>query len=212
MGPDTDKLFLQVAGAPVIAHTWRRFDGLGFDEVLLVVREGMQAAFQTLAAELRPRCPWRLVAGGRERQDSVWNGLAALAPATAVVAIQDGARPCTPVDLIQRCLEAAGRTGASVGAQRTIDTMKESDDGLQISRHLDRAKLWSVQTPQCFQVDLIRRALVEARCRGLSLTDDTAACALIGQAVELVECRQPNPKVTSPLDLPWVESLLRGST
>ena len=209
MGPDVDKLFLEVAGAPVVAHTWRRFDSVGFDEVLLVVREGMQGAFEALAAEVKPRCPWRWVVGGRERQNSVWNGLQAVAPGTDVVAIHDGARPCTASELILRCLAIARLTGASVAAQRAVDTIKESEDGRTISRNLDRAKLWTVQTPQCFQVEVIRRALGEVRRQGLSITDDTAACALIGQAVELVESRHPNPKVTSPADLPLVELRLR---
>ncbi len=211
MGPDVDKLFLEVAGAPVIAHTWQRFDSIGFDEVLLVVRAGMETAFRDLAAGLRLRCPWRLVLGGRERQDSVWSGISALNSATRVVAIQDGARPCTSPDLIRRCVEVARGCGASVAAQRPVDTMKESVDGRQIARHLDRAKLWSVQTPQCFRVDVIREALGEVRRQGIIVTDDTAACALIGQAVELVESTQPNPKVTAPADLPWVELLLRAA-
>jgi 2-C-methyl-D-erythritol 4-phosphate cytidylyltransferase len=212
MGPDVDKLFLEVAGAPVIAHTWRRFDAAGFDEIVLVVRDGMQSAFSALAAGLSLRCRWHLVAGGRERQDSVWNGLSALAPSTNVVAIQDGARPCTPIPLIRRCVEVARVGGASVAAQRAVDTIKESEDGRSITRNLDRAKLWSVQTPQCFRVSVIREALFEVQRQGLNITDDTAACALIGQSVELVESSEPNPKVTSPGDLPLVEMLLRGST
>ena len=78
-----------------------------------------------------------------------------------------------------------------------------------IERTLDRSRLWAVQTPQTFRVDVIRRALSEVRRRGLLVTDDTAACELIGQPVRLVASRQPNPKVTCPEDLPWVESLLR---
>jgi 2-C-methyl-D-erythritol 4-phosphate cytidylyltransferase len=69
--------------------------------------------------------------------------------------------------------------------------------------------LWSVQTPQTFRVEIIRRAIAAARKQGLVLTDDTAACELIGQPVRLVKGSSPNPKVTVPADLPFVESLLR---
>ncbi len=212
MGPGIDKLFLDVAGAPVVAHTWRRFDAApSIDEVVLVVRAGMESDFRELAARfVRPTKPWRLVVGGKERQDSVANGLAAVA-VDGLVAIQDGARPCTPPELIARCLEAAGRVGASVAAQRATDTIKESDDAGLIATHLDRSRLWAVQTPQCFRLDVIRRALAEVRQRGLVVTDDTAACALIGQSVELVESPFPNPKVTSPPDLPYVGLLLETS-
>lgn len=210
MGPSVDKLFLDVAGAPVISHTWRRFDAAGFHRIILVVRDGLQDAFTELAANLDLVTPWELVAGGKERQDSVWNGLSALGADVQWVAIQDGARPCTALEVIRHCREAAERTGASVAAQPAVDTIKESADGRCISRHLDRTKLWSVQTPQCFRIDVIRRALTEVRDRGLNLTDDTAACELIGQFVELVPSHAPNPKVTAPADLPWIEYLLRS--
>lgn len=208
MGPNIDKLFLEVAGAPVITHTWRRFDAAGFSEIILVVRPGLEEAFATLAARSPLKTPWRLVAGGQERQDSVWNGLCAVPADCQWLAIQDGARPCTPAGLIEQCLAAARRTGASVAAQPAIDTMKESDDGRLISRHLDRSKLWAVQTPQCFRLETIRRALEKVRNEGLNVTDDTAACEGIGQPVELVPSTQPNPKVTSPADLPWIDYLL----
>lgn len=209
MGPGVDKLFLAVAGRPVVAHTWARFDSAaGIDEVILVVRAGMEPAFAELAAPLGLRKPYRIVAGGRERQDSVWNGLQAVAPGCAIVAIQDGARPCTSAALITDTLTAARESGAAVAAQRATDTIKESDDGAFIARHLERARLWMVQTPQTFQLEVIRRALRTAREQGLTLTDDTAACELIGQRVRLIESATPNPKVTTRADLPLVERQL----
>ena len=85
----------------------------------------------------------------------------------------------------------------------------ESDDGKIISRTLDRSKLWSVQTPQTFRVEIIRRAISAARQEKMIFTDDTAACELIGQAVQLVPSATPNPKVTVPGDLPFIETLLK---
>ena len=209
MGPNVDKLFLTVAGAPVVAHTWRQFDRSALiDDIVLVVRDGLQPAFEALAREFGFSKPFRCVAGGAERQDSVWNGLQALAPQTELAAIHDAARPCVTEDLLAATLAAARQSGAAVAAQRVVDTIKESEDGLHISRNLERSRLWAVQTPQTFRVEVIRRALAAARDRGLSLTDDTAACELIGQPVRLVLCATPNPKVTTPSDLPWIETLL----
>ncbi len=211
MGPGVDKLFLEVAGRPVVAHTWQRFnDAPGIDEIVIVVRDGMQADFVALAGAFAFGKPHRLVVGGAQRQDSVWNGLAALSPQAELVAIQDGARPCTSPDLIAATLKAASRTGAAVAAQAVTDTIKESSDGQTIARHLDRSKLWAVQTPQTFRVEVIRRALAEVRRLGRQVTDDTAACELIGQPVHLVTGAGPNPKVTLPADLPQVEMLLAG--
>ncbi len=210
MGALGDKLFMSVAGEPVLAHTWRRFDTAGcIDEIVLVVRDGAQAQFAELAQRFHFQKPHRFVAGGKERQDSVWNGLEALPAQTEVVAIQDGARPCTPEEVIVETVKAAREFGAAVAAQRVTDTIKESHDGNFISLHLERSRLWSVQTPQTFRVEVIRKALQAVREKGVQVTDDTAACQLIGQRVKLVEGRTPNPKLTVPSDVPYIELLLR---
>ena len=206
----SDKLWLEIAGLPVIAHTWTRFnESQCIGEIILVVREGMQNNFAELAARFHFQKPFRIVAGGAERQDSVCNGLEALGSETDIVAIQDAARPCTSEGLIEATIAAARETGAAVAAQAVTDTIKETADGKTISRTLDRAKLWSVQTPQTFRVEIIRRALAAVRERGLIFTDDTAACELIGQPVRLVAGTTPNPKITVPGDLPLIEALLR---
>ena len=210
MGANVDKLWLKVADRPVVAHTWQKFnDAKCVDEIILVVRDGMQPHFVELAVKYNFKKPFRLVAGGVERQDSVWNGIAAVSPATEIVAIQDAARPCTTEELIVATIVAARETGAAVAAQPVTDTIKDTADGKIISRTVDRSKLWSVQTPQTFRVAVIRRAISTAREKKLVLTDDTAACELIGQPVRLVGSATPNPKVTVPADLPFVESLLR---
>ncbi len=178
MGPNVDKLFLKLAGRPVVAHTWSRFNQAAcIDEIILVVRDTMQPAFAELAAE--------------------------------VVAIQDGARPCTSEKLIADTVRAAHETGAAVAALRVTDTVKESDGGTWIARTVDRSRLWAVQTPQSFRVEVIRRALAAVKGKGLIVTDDTAACEQVGQPVKLVESAEPNPKVTRPGDLAYVEALLR---
>jgi len=210
MGASVDKLWLEIVGRPVVAHTWQRFDQAScISEIILVVRDGMQPEFARLATQFHFHKPYRLVAGGVERQDSVWNGLAALASGTDIVAIQDAARPCTTAELIAATIAAAQETGAAVAAQRVTDTLKTSADGLTIAGTVDRTKLWSVQTPQTFRVEIIRRAIAAARAQKLNLTDDTAACELIGQPVRLVPSPAANPKVTVAADLPLVESLLR---
>jgi 2-C-methyl-D-erythritol 4-phosphate cytidylyltransferase len=211
MGPNVDKLFLEIAGKPVVVHTWQRFAGAKcIDELVLVVRDGMQSAFEDLARQFNLKRNFRLVPGGRERQDSVWNGLEAVSPGMDIVAIQDAARPCTSEALIEATIIAARETGAAVAAQAVTDTIKESGDGLLVERTLDRSRLWAVQTPQTFRLEVIRRALAEVRRRGLSVTDDTAACELIGQPVRLVTGGQPNPKVTRPEDLPFIAALLKA--
>ena len=211
MGSNVDKLFLELNGSPVIAHTWRTFEeARPIDELRIVVRKEMQSLFEAVAKKYKFNKPFRLITGGAERQDSVWNGLQAISAESEIVVIQDAARPCTSAELIAATIDAARETGAAVAAQALTDTIKESDDGQFITRTLDRSKLWAVQTPQTFRTKIIRRALEEVRKRNLVVTDDTAACELIGQAVKMVVCTGPNPKITRQEDISFVETLLRA--
>ena len=209
MGADVDKLFLKISGCPVVGHTWLLYDGLEcIDEIILVVRLERESEFKNLAGSLSVKKSFRIVNGGNVRQDSVWNGLGVVSNNTDVVVIHDGARPCTDRSLIRQTVEAAFKKGAAVAATRVTDTIKESDGAGYIIRNLDRENLRAVQTPQAFRVDVIRRALAFVREKRLQVTDDTAACEYIEQSVVLVESDLPNPKVTCPADLMYVESLL----
>jgi 2-C-methyl-D-erythritol 4-phosphate cytidylyltransferase len=204
-----DKLFLKVAGKPVIAHTWGRFDEAeGIDEIIVVARAGMGKKFSALAKKFQFKKKFQIVTGGTERQDSVWNGLKVVPDDAEIVVIHDAARPCVSEELITATIKHADETGAAVAAHPVTDTIKESADGRLIQHSLDRSKLWAVETPQTFRLSVIRRAIEIARSRNMVFTDDTAACELIGQPVRLVSSIAPNPKVTVPGDLPLLELLL----
>ena len=96
MGPNVDKLFLEVAGRPIIAHTWAAFDSSpDISEIVLVVRSGMEIEFERLARSIKTQKRFRIVHGGAERQNSVFNGIQAVDSYTEIACIQDGARPCT---------------------------------------------------------------------------------------------------------------------
>ena len=204
-----DKLFMEVAGLPLVGHTWRRFDRFaGTAEIVIVTRGESRSLFENLAKRIAAAKPWRIVEGGAERQDSVWNGVNATDEASAVVAIQDGARPCTPLGSLGQAIDDAREMGAAVLAKRVSDTLKRGDVQAQILGTVDRENLWAVQTPQVFRREVILAALAKVRNEGLAITDDTAACEALGQAVKLIECDPPTPKATTPDDLPFIESLL----
>tara|TARA_Y100000766_G_C18834850_1_gene569888 strand:+ start:586 stop:1269 length:684 start_codon:yes stop_codon:yes gene_type:complete len=205
-----DKLFLEVAGLPLVGHTWRRFDRfIDASELVVVARKESHLLFNKLAKKIELTKPWCLVDGGAERQDSVWNGVNATDPSADIVAIQDGARPCSPLDLVSQAILSADESGAAVLAKRVTDSLKRGDEQSQILETVIRDNLWSVQTPQVFRRDVILNALTKVRDQGLIVTDDTAACEVIDQSVKLIECNQPNPKATTPDDLPFIESLLQ---
>src|SRR5213593_1365867 len=86
MGPNADKLFIEVNGRPIVAHTWQRFDDTEcIHEIIMVIRNGMHSGFAELAAKYSFKKPFRLVTGGQERQESAWSGLEALSPASEIV-------------------------------------------------------------------------------------------------------------------------------
>ena len=206
-----DKMFLDIAGLPLLGHTWRRFDLFSeADEIILVTRDDARPLLEDLAKRIDAQKPWQLVAGGAERQDSVWNGVNATATGSEIVVIQDGARPCPPLAATQLAVATAREMGAAVLARRVLDTIKRGDGQAQVVETVDRENLWAVQTPQVFRREIILAALAKVRDEGLSITDDTAACEALGQAVKLIECDTPNPKATTPADLPYIESLLAG--
>ena len=205
----SDKLFLEVGGLPVVGHAWKRFDAHpDIEEVVLVVRPDNRSAFEKLAVRLDLKQPYTLADGGVERQDSVLNGLQAVRADAGIVAIHDGARPCTDELTISDTIAAARKQGAAVAATAVVDTLKLADGDLNISRNIDRTHLWAVQTPQVFRREIILEAMSAVREQNATVTDDTAACELIGQAVALVPSHALNPKVTTPADLPLVEFLL----
>lgn len=136
------------------------------------------------------------------------NGLSAIRENGKLVAIHDGARPVVSSLTVSDTLAVARETGAAVAAHKVTDTLKHADSEERIAANVDRTNLWAVQTPQVFRLEIIRQAMTAARERGATMTDDTAACELIGQPVTLVSAAEPNPKVTTPADLPLVELLL----
>ena len=154
----SDKLWLELDGLPVVAHTWRHLDqAASVDQVVLVVRNESRASFEALGGRLGLRKPYTFVDGGAERQDSVWAGLQSCPSGTQWVAIQDAARPCTSSALIDTCFQAAERHGAVVAAHRVADTLKRVDDGDRIEETVNREGLWAMQTPQVFSMELIVR-------------------------------------------------------
>jgi len=204
-----DKMFIEIAGKPLIAHTLQRFDiSNSIDLIVLVVRKENQNKFQSVVSGLRLNTKIMIVEGGEERQDSVWNGLNAFPFQSQVVLIHDGARPCTHTKIIKELIIAANEYGAAVPATKITDTLKESNNGITITKTVDRSLLWAVQTPQAFKPKIILKALKKIKECGVIVTDDAAACEFINQPVRLIECKWPNPKVTYPHDIPYIEWLL----
>ncbi len=203
-GAVADKVLAPLAGRPVFAHTAAAFMASGVADFYAVVYRDQRQMLELAATAPTPSV---LVRGGRERQDSVMNALAALPDDIAFVFIHDCARPLIRPEELKELHRIVRRQRAVVLAHRVTDTIKEKTTRL---RTLDRSRLWAMETPQVFARDLIIRGYARAEARGLRVTDDAAAVELLGTPIVLLENFHPNPKLTTPADLAYVEFLLRS--
>lgn len=193
---------------PVLAWTLGAFEACpAVDTVVLVVREGEERRAGALVEQGRFQKVARLVTGGESRQESVYRGLGALPGETRWVVVHDGVRPLVSPRLIEAVLAAAQEAGAATAAQPLRETVKRQRGGWAVET-LDRSQLVTVQTPQAFRYDLLRRAHEVARSEGRSATDDAALVESLGTPTRLVEGDPTNIKLTVPGDLAVAAALL----
>lgn len=207
------KPFLSVAGKPILVHTLRRFVPIeAVRRIVVVVAAEREALCQEV---LHAHGPWpqpmTVVHGGAERQDSVRNGLAALEPQCEIVVIHDAARPFISVEAIQCSINAAAEVGSAVVATPVRDTIKRADARHTIRETVSRHNLWLAQTPQTFQVEVIRAAHRWAQQRDIAGTDDATLVEQMGRPVRIVPGNALNFKITTPDDLALAQAVLQAS-
>lgn len=199
------KQYLRLAGAPILHWAMQPFlDHPGVQEVVVVLPPDDAAEPPHWLRSL----PVRVVAGGAERSDSVWNGLQALSGGDGVVLVHDGARPFVTREVIDRVIQGAGSGGAIPGL-RSTDTLKQVDAQGRVVATLDRERVFGAQTPQGFALELLLRAYRTAREQGWPSTDDATLCERLGVEVRMVEGSPENLKITRPADLAVAELLAR---
>jgi 2-C-methyl-D-erythritol 4-phosphate cytidylyltransferase len=150
----------------------------------------------------------RIVAGGAKRQVSVMNGLAQLPDETSIVSVHDGARPCISPDVISETIKVAKRYGSGVAAAKITDTVKFVQRGMTVTKTLDRSKLWAVQTPQTFKVELLLKAFAVVKRKGITVTDEASAVELVSDKVRLVPSPLLNIKITTADDLAMATAMV----
>jgi 2-C-methyl-D-erythritol 4-phosphate cytidylyltransferase len=150
----------------------------------------------------------RLVAGGIERQDSVFNGLGQLPADCGWVVIHDGVRPFVSPDLIRKTCDLGMASGAAIAALPSTDTVKRVENG-EVAETLPRESIWLVQTPQVFRRELILRAYDEALRQGWIGTDDASLVERLGYPVAVALGERSNIKVTTPEDLEWGATFMK---
>jgi 2-C-methyl-D-erythritol 4-phosphate cytidylyltransferase len=210
-GGGADKVLLPIAGRPLLAHALSAFlETALITQVCIVVQDAAHQAHieETILAPLKPHTPILWAYGGLERQDSVLAGLEALSgSAPRWVFIHDGARACITPRAIKHLLDATQAHGAAILGRRVTDTLKRPPPGATkgLIETVDRTHLWMAETPQGFDYALI---LAAHRAHPENVTDDSALATLAGHPTVLVENPDPNPKLTTPADLPYITFLL----
>jgi 2-C-methyl-D-erythritol 4-phosphate cytidylyltransferase/2-C-methyl-D-erythritol 2,4-cyclodiphosphate synthase len=211
------KQLLSVGGTPILARSIEAFASHPSVDALVIALpqeladdppEYLRSAD---AFALRGK-PFRIIAGGARRQDSVANAFHAAGKTTDVIVIHDAARPFASADLIARTIAAAAESGAAVAALRSRDTVKRTDRGAAASRRtvietIPRDTIYLAQTPQAFQRDVLRRALDIGARGGVDATDEAALVELAGVPVRLVDGETSNIKITTPEDMVLGEAI-----
>jgi 2-C-methyl-D-erythritol 4-phosphate cytidylyltransferase len=211
MGGNQSKQFLELDGKPIVVHTLEKFQqSKDVDLIVLAADPLLKESVGELIDRFNLSKVKKIVDGGKERQDSVWNGLIAIESfGVDIVLIHDSVRPFIDDDIIYKSIDAAIDTGAAVVAVRPKDTVKISDTENYINSTPVRNLLWLAQTPQAFQFSLIKKAFVEARTAGFYGTDDAILIERINLPVKIVEGSYNNIKITTPEDIGIAEMMLQ---
>ena len=205
-----NKVFLELSGKPILVRTLLKFSASpSVDRLIVVVGADEVSMIERVLAKVPKLKPWKVTAGGSERQYSVQNGLGCIEPSSDIVLVHDAARPLVSQETIERVIAEAREHGAAIAAVREKNTVKVVGDDLLVKRTPSRAGLWEVQIPQGFQRDILVEAYQKAMQDDFLGTDDASLVERLGIPVRVVESDYRNIKVTTPEDLLVAGALLR---
>lgn len=208
MGAGKNKLLLELNGLPVLIHTLRVFEQ---DEdcsgIILAIHPQDEMEFQALLTSYNVSKVTRLVPGGKERQDSIYNALNTV-ETDGIILVHDAARPFIQKEHIHRLTEMAAETGAAILGVPVKDTIKKVQDGVVVET-VERSSLWAVQTPQAFRISLLTEAYKKAEKDNFLGTDDASVVERLHYPVAIVEGDYDNIKLTTPEDLYFAEAILK---
>jgi len=206
----SDKLFAELCGKPVIAHSVAAFEASKeIHDIILVTRKDRIPEMQAMVKAGKFKKVRKIIAGGEERHYSVWNGLQEADAKTSYIAIHDGARPLVTPQIIHACLALARKDGAACLASPIPDTLKRADNEQVVTDSVERSGLWAMQTPQIFSRDLIFEAYVGGMSKNQLVTDEVSAVQGMGKKIPLLQNEEWNFKITFPRDLELAEQVLR---
>lgn len=207
MGGDIPKQFLPVGGKPVLMRTIERFRAFSASlRIILVLPKAQQDYWRSLCEEYSFSVPHTVADGGATRFHSVQNGLALIPDdEEGVVGVHDGVRPFVSTEVIARCYDAARTAKAVIPVSPVVETLRYVG-GEGADRNVLRSDFRLVQTPQTFDIQLLKRANRQPYSE--AFTDDASVVEGIGATVTMVEGNRENIKITTPFDLKVAEVLV----
>lgn len=210
MNSTVSKQFIFIGGKPILAHTIDAFEKSSLiDKIVLVINEAeIEKCKKIIVNKYNYKKLMKIVPGGKERQNSVFNGLKVLPSETNLVAIHDGARFLITPDIIDRAVRDAYDSNGVIVAMPIQDTIKETNSNKIISKTFNRDRLWAAQTPQVFPYSIIMKAHEKAREDNFLGTDDASLVERLGYEVDIVRGSVENIKITTNFDLILAEIIL----
>ncbi len=210
MGSQRNKLLLTLLGKPLLS--WTLAAAEASEHITWIGIIGQQSDFpdfEAILSDLSLTKPVKLIQGGATRQESVYNGLQSLPAESDRVLIHDGARCLATAELFDRAADALLSCPGLIVAVPVKDTIKVVDEHRIVRETPERRNLWAAQTPQGFEVKLLKQCHAQGREKGWEVTDDAALFEKCGLPVRIVEGEETNLKVTTPVDLALAEFILR---
>lgn len=210
MGTEISKQFLPLCGKEILAHTVEKFENAKkIRDIVLVTGEDSLQDVKEMTMEYGWKKVAFVVAGGKERQDSVWNGLQAVSEDTEIVLIHDGVRPFVTEEILDASIETAIEMGGCVAGVPAKDTIKVCNSENIAIVTPDRSTLWQIQTPQTFRKSIIMQAYEQAKADGFMGTDDASLAEHSGNPVKVIMGSYRNIKITTKEDLLIGEAFLK---
>lgn len=210
MGGPINKQYIKIGGKEILARTTQVFQSIDeINEIIIVCAEDeIEYCKENIIEKYELSKVVKIVSGGAERQDSVWNGLNSCDRDTDIVVIHDGARPFVTGEIIKESIKCAVECGACTSAIPVKDTIKRVGEDKYSIDTPSRKGLYAVQTPQTFKYDLILEAHKQSRYMNILATDDTTLVENMGVRVKVIDGSNFNIKITTNEDLIFADAIL----
>lgn len=210
MGKLGNKLFVEIKNKPILAYTLEVFNQCPqIDQITLVLNEKDLKLFQEkIEKKYHFKKNLLVVKGGKQRQDSVFEGLKKIDKSTLYIVIHDGSRPLITTRLINKAISDVQGTNGIVLGLPLVDTIKKVSENRIIEKTLNREKIWLTQTPQIFKKEIIIEAHQRAKKDKFQATDDAMLVERLGYKVKMLPGSSDNIKITNPEDLRLMEYIL----